>query len=63
MPKRLKDYQIGSDQVEESRNKKKPRKFKDNEDYNKNKKRKNDQTIIKVLFESHISKEKRTFIK
>lgn len=40
MPKRLKDYQIGSDQVEEIRNKKKPRKFKDNEDYNKNKKRK-----------------------
>ena len=60
MPKRLKDYQIGSDQVEEIRNKKKPRKFKDNEDY---KKRKNDQTIIKVLFESPISKEKRTFIK
>ena len=63
MPKRLKDYQIDSDQVEEIRNKKKPRKFKDNEDYNKNKKRKNDQTIIKVLFESPISKEKRTFIK
>lgn len=63
MPKRLKDYQIGSDQIEEIRNKKKPRKFKDNEDYNKNKKRKNDQTIIKVLFESPISKEKRTFIK
>lgn len=40
MPKRLKDYQIGSDQVEEIRNKKKPCKFKDNEDYNKNKKRK-----------------------
>jgi len=40
MPKRLKDYQIGSDQVEKIRNKKKSRKFKDNEDYNKNKKRK-----------------------
>lgn len=40
MPKRLKDYQIGSDQVEKIRNKKKPRKFKDNEDYNKTKKKK-----------------------
>lgn len=40
MPKRLKDYQIGSDQVEEIRNKKKPHKFKDNEDYNKTKKKK-----------------------
>ena len=40
MPKRLKDYQIGSDQVEEIRIKKKPRKFKDNEDYNKTKKKK-----------------------
>ena len=40
MTKRLKDYQICSDQVEEIRNKKKPRKFKDNEDYNKTKKKK-----------------------
>lgn len=40
MSKYLKDYQINSEAIENTRTKKKPRKFKDNEDYKSTKKKK-----------------------